>query len=105
MYKMHFLGYFVVAIMELQHGNRIAPGAVAKRIKNSSGGKSVVVLKKGDVKIRNKIVYMPNTIEMAQLKKPGKGQFWRQVPIDSGMTAEQIEKLLKECFPCLEGKR
>ncbi|XP_068727274.1 uncharacterized protein [Montipora capricornis] len=91
--------------MELQHGNRTAPGAVAKRIKNSSGGKSVVVLKKGDVTIRKKIVYMPNTIEMAQLKKLGRGQFRTQVPIDSGMTVEHIETLLKKFFPCLEGQR
>ncbi|XP_068727276.1 uncharacterized protein [Montipora capricornis] len=89
----------------MDRGNRTAPGAVSKQIKNSSGGKSVVVLKRSDVTIRNENVYMPNTIEMAQLKKPGKGQFGRQVPIDSGMTVEDIEILLKECFPCLEEQR
>ena len=38
--------------------------------------KSVVVLKRSDVSIGSSgAVLMPNTIEMAQLKKPEKGQF------------------------------
>ncbi|XP_068751052.1 uncharacterized protein [Montipora capricornis] len=71
---------------------------------NGTGGRSVVVLKHSDVTIRNKDVYMPTTIGMAQLKKPGRGQF-RRVSINSSMTVEHIENLLKESFPCLEGQR
>ena len=73
--------------------------------RSGTGGRSVVVLKWSDVTIRqNKDVCMPNTIEMAELKKPGKGQF-KRVPINSDMTVENIENLLKEYFPCLEGQR
>ena len=97
--------------MEPQHGNSIAPGAVSKQIKNGSGErekcftKNIVVLKHSDVTIRKKQVYMPNTIEMAQIKKAGKGQFLTQVPIKSSMTVGNIEMLLKDHFPCLVGQR
>ena len=47
-----------------------------KRMKKEPGavtGKSVVVLKGSDVTTRNEIVFMPNTIEMAQPEEARKG--------------------------------
>ena len=82
--------------------------APVKRMKKEPGantGKSVVVLKDSDVTTRNENVFMPNTIEMAQLKKPEKGQFKTNVPISSKMTEAEIKKMLVEIFPFLEHQR
>ena len=82
--------------------------AIVKRMKKEPGGvtgKSVVVLKGSDVTTRNEIVFMPNTIEMAQLKKPDKGQFKTNVQISSKMTEMDIKKILEETFPFLGHQR
>ena len=82
--------------------------APVKRMKKepvASTGKSVVVLKDSDVTTGNENVFMPNTIEMAQLKKPEKGQFKTKVPISSKMTETEIKKMLVEIFPFLEHQR
>ena len=79
-----------------------------KRAKKEPGaltGKSVVVLKPCDVVERDGTVFMPNTIEMAQLKKSEKGQFKTNVQISSRMTESDIELILVETFPFLENKR
>lgn len=64
-------------------------------------GKNVVVLKSDDVNIKGPTVFMPNTIEMANLKKPKKGQFETGVQISSTMTDADVEKKLREIFPIL----
>ena len=82
--------------------------AVVKRMKKEPGavtGKSVVVLKDSDVTTRNENVFMPNTIEMAQLKKPEKGQFKTNVQISSKMMETDIKRILVETFPFLEHQR
>ena len=79
-----------------------------KRAKKEPGaltGKSVVVLKPCDVVERDGTVFMPNTIEMAQLKKSEKGQFKTNVQISSKMTEMDIKKILVKTFPYLESKR
>ena len=79
-----------------------------KRMKKEPGAltaKSVVVLKNGDVTTRDDIVFMPNTIEMAQLKKPDKGQFKTNVQISSKMTEMDVKTILLENFPFLEHQR
>ena len=68
-------------------------------------GKSVVVLKRSNVTTRDKLVFMPNTIEMAQLKKPEKGQFKTNVQISSKMTEMDVKRALLEIFPFLEHQR
>ena len=68
-------------------------------------GKSVVVLKPLDVVERDGTVFMPNTIEMAQLKKSEKGQFKTNVQISSKMTEMDIRRILVKTFPYLESKR
>ena len=83
------------------------PGTM-KREKKESGAltrKSVVVLKPCDVVERDGTVFMPNTIEMAQLKKSEKGQFKTNVQISSKMTEMDIKRILVETFPYLESKR
>ena len=79
-----------------------------KRKKRDSGapaGKSVVVLKSCDVTIGDNYVLMPNTIEMAQLKKKEKGQFLTNVQISSKMTQKDIRELLISLFPYLRDQR
>lgn len=79
-----------------------------KRPKKEPGaptGKNVVVLKNNDVKEKDGIVFMPNTIEMAQLKKPQREQFKTNVQISSKMTERDIKQILEEAFPFLKNKR
>ena len=77
----------------------------AKKDREAPTGKSVVVLKPCDVIVRNGTVFMPNTIEMAQLKKSEKGQFKTNVQISSKMTEMEIKRILVQTFPYLESKR
>ena len=79
-----------------------------KRPKKEPGaptGKNVVVLKNNDVKEKDGIVLMPNTIDMAQLKKSQRGQFKTNVQISSKMTERDIKEILEEAFPFLKNKR
>ena len=79
-----------------------------KRKKKDSGTpakKSVVVLKSCDVTIGDNYVGMPNTIEMAQLKKKERGQFLTNVQISSKMTQKDIRELLISLFPYLGDQR
>ena len=64
-----------------------------------------MVLKSSDVTERDGTVFMPNTIEMAQLKKSEKGQFKTNVQISSKMTEMDIKRILLETFPYLKCKR
>ena len=79
-----------------------------KRAKKEPGAltrKSVVVLKPCDVVERDGTVFMPNTIEMAQLKKSEKGQFKTNVQISSKMTVMDIKQIIEESFSFLANKR
>ena len=79
-----------------------------KRKKKDSGtpvGKNVVVLKSCNVTLRNNFVFMPNTIEMAQLKKKEEGQFLKNVQISSQMSQKDIRELLISSFPYLGDQR
>ena len=76
-----------------------------KREPGAPVGKNVVVLKACDVVERDETVFMPNTIEMAQLKKAERGQFKTNVQISSQMTETDIQLILVETFPFLEGQR
>ena len=76
-----------------------------KKDSRTPAEKSVVVLKSSDVAIRNDSVFMPNTIEMARLKKKEKGQFLRNVQISSKMSKQDIKGLLISLFPYLGDQR
>ena len=58
-----------------------------------------------DVTIRNNSVFMPNTIEMAQLKKKEKGQFVPNLQISTNMSQKDIRELLISLFPSLGDQR
>lgn len=78
-----------------------------KRQKKEPGAptqKNVVVLKSSDVTTKDDDVFMPNTIEMAQLKKATNGQF-KNMQFSSKMSETEIEDSLKGLFPCLKDKR
>lgn len=66
--------------------------------------RSVVVLKTSDITVRDNDVFMPNTIEMAQIKKPEKGQF-KKVQITKEMTEGNVTEKLLETFPYLRNHR
>lgn len=76
-----------------------------KQTKKRPKGKSVIVLRSGDVAQRGSTVFMPNTIEMARIKKPQTGQFQTGVQITSRMTSADVETKLKEIFSILKHKR
>ena len=79
-----------------------------KRKKKDCGapaGKSVVVLRSCDVTIGDNYVLVPNTIEMARLKKKEKGQFLTNVQISSKMSQQDIRELLISLFPYLKDQR
>ena len=81
---------------------------LAKRMRKDPGAttrKNVVVLTRGNVGIRDGMVFMPNTIEMAILKKPDKGQFKTNIPFSSNMTKTDVKYILMENFPILRDKR
>ena len=76
-----------------------------REVPKGETGKNVVVLKRSDVITRNEMVFMPNTIEMAQLKKPEKGQFKTNVQFSSKMSDKDVKRVLEEIFPFLGNKR
>ena len=89
----------------LHNGCKEGPVKRMKKERGASSGKSVVVLKHSDVTKRNGIVFMPNTIEMAQLKKPEQGQFKTNVQFSSKMTELDVSGLLVDTFPFLRDQR
>lgn len=79
--------------------------AKPRRDPDAATRKSVVVLTRGNVGIRDGMVFMPNTIEMAILKKPDKGQFKTNIPFSSNMTETDVKCTLMKNFPILRDKR
>ena len=82
---------------ETNSAKRMKPGSVT--------GKSVVVLRHSDVTVGKSSVLMPNTIEMAQIKKALKGQFKRNIQFSSEMTELDVKRALIENFPILGRER
>ena len=64
-----------------------------------------MVLKPCDVVERKGTVFLPNTIDMAQIKKTERGQFMTNVQFSSKMTESDTKKILVEKFPFLECQR
>ena len=76
-----------------------------RRDPDATTRKSVVVLTRGNVGVRDGMVFMPNTIEMAILKKPDKGQFKTNIHFSSNMTETDVKSILMENFPILRDRR
>ena len=66
--------------------------------KIASNLKNVVVLLGRDVRRKGDKVFMPNTIEMAQLKKPERGQFKKRIKFTRTMTEKDVEEELRRHF-------
>lgn len=73
---------------------------------NKCKGKSVTVLLPSDVTVgRTGEVFMPNTMEMAKIRKPWKGQFSTGIEFTSTMTKEDVERELCNSFSILRDQR
>ena len=77
----------------------------AKRDQSGVTGKNIVVLRSQDVVRRGGVFFMPNTIEMACIKKPGMGQFKTNVEFSSIMSEDDVKERLERTFPLLTGQR
>lgn len=64
--------------------------------------KTVVLLTKDDCERRNGKVYMPNTIEMAKIKKPDRGQYRANVQFSKVMGKDMVRRRLHEEFPTFD---
>lgn len=85
-----------------------ASGGAQPKKKRQRGGptlRNIMVLKRCDVIVRDGTVFMPNTIEMAKLKKPEMKQFKRNVQISSTMTDKDIKRIIVEIFSFFECQR
>ena len=68
-------------------------------------GRNVTVLLATDVTKRNDQLFMPNTIEMAQIKKKEKGQYVRKIKFSNNMSEEEVKGRILSHFPNLENQR
>lgn len=66
---------------------------------------NVTVLLTSDVKEQNEQVFMPNTIEMAKIKKKETGQFVKRIQFSDYMSEEEVKRRLLLHFPNLENQR
>ena len=68
-------------------------------VKKPKGSRTVILLKKDDYRRKNGQVYIPNTIEMAQIKKPIRGQYKKNVQFSKNMDEDMVKHQLQEAFP------
>ena len=66
---------------------------------------NVTVLLTSDVKKQNEQVFMPNTIEMAKIKKKEKGQYVSGIKFSSNMSEEEVKGRILSHFPNLKNQR
>lgn len=71
-------------------------------VKKPRGSKTVVLLKTDDYIRRAGKVYLPNTIEMAQIKKPIRGQYKKNVQFSKNMGDDMVRQKLQETFPTFD---
>ena len=65
---------------------------------------NVLVLKSSDCRTKDDVLLLPSQMEMAGLKKAEKGRF-KKMQTSSKMSEADIEKSLKQLFPCLNNER
>lgn len=71
-------------------------------VKKPKGSRTVVLLKNDDYSRKNGKVYIPNTIEMAQIKKPIRGQYKKYVQFSKNMDEDMVKHQLQEAFPTFD---
>lgn len=64
--------------------------------------KPVTLLNFDDCERRNGIVYVPNTIEMARIKKPGRGQYKKRVKFSTNASEQSVKDTLQAEFPTFD---
>ena len=79
----------------------VSDNSVSTTRKRDSILKNVMVLFSCDVRKRDSKVYMPNTIEMALLKRPERGQFKKEIEFTKTMTEKDVKEKLRHHFPKL----
>lgn len=67
--------------------------------------RNVTVLLATDVAKRNDQLFMPNTIEMAKIKKKEKGQYVSGIKFSSNMSEEEVKGRILSHFPNLKNQR
>ena len=82
-------------IMNLASNSEKQAGAV--KVKRAQD-KTVILLKKNDCRRENGKVYIPNTIEMANIKKKSTGQYKTNVQFSKQMSEEMVRQKLQETF-------
>lgn len=73
-------------------------------VKKHKGSRTVILLKNDDYRRQNGKVYLPTTIEMAQIKKPNRGQYKKNVQFSKNMDEDMVKYLLQEVFPTFDLK-
>ena len=84
--------------MNLASNSEKQAGAVEVKRAQDDFFKTVVLLKKNDCQRRNGDVYIPNTIEMANIKKKSTGQYKKKVQFSKQMSEEMVRQKLQETF-------
>lgn len=74
--------------------------AMAQPAGGDEFSKTVVLLRKEDCKRRNGKVFVPNTIEMAQIKRPARGQYKTNVQFSKIMGKDMVRQTLQDSFGC-----
>lgn len=75
---------------------------MAQPVGGDGFSKTVVLLKKEDCERRNGKVYMPNTIEMARIKRPDREQYITNVQFSKIMGKDLVRRRLHEEFPSFD---
>ena len=71
---------------------------MAQPVDEDGFSKTVVLLKKEDCERRNGKVYVPNTIQMAQIKRPDRGQYKTNVQFSKSMGEDMVRQTLQQRF-------
>lgn len=71
-------------------------------VKKHKGSRTVILLKNDDYRRQNGKVYLPTTIEMAQIKKPNRGQYKKNVLFSKNMDEDMVKCQLQEAFPTFD---
>lgn len=64
--------------------------------------KPVTLLKFDDCERRNGLVFIPNTIEMARIKKPGRGQYKKGIEFFTNTCEQSVKDTLQAEFPTFD---
>ena len=64
--------------------------------------KTIVLVKKENYKKRNGKAYMPTLSELADIRKPNRGQYKKNVWFSTNMSEDMVRQKLQETFPSFD---